>query len=154
MRALAAFVALMIASAGQAHADDIAGGWLFETSKFEGDCLIKGTMTFRPTGLKNAYSCEFESEQICGPQNQNLYIRVKQTCTAQRIGRQVAIKSSVLSVVERRPAVPPGVDANAFYLADNFIVTLSRSLLEMVGGHYDEQRKLAARFWREIDLIS
>jgi hypothetical protein len=146
--------AIMMVSAAPATADDIGGSWLFETSTFEQDCLIKGTMTFRPTGLRNAYACEFESEQICGPLNGDLYIRVKQTCTAQRIGRQVAIKSAVLDVVERRPAAPPGVDPDALYLADNFIVSLSKSLLEMVGGHYDEQRKLAARFWREIDLIS
>lgn len=135
-------------------ADDLAGDWLFDTSPFNDDCKIKGFMTFRPTGLRNTYTCTFESEQICGKDNYVQYIRVRQSCTAQRVGRRVAIKSEVVKVLEHKPPLPAGVPPENVYLADNFIVTLSQNLKEMIGGHYDAQRQLAARFWRDIDLIS
>ncbi|MDZ4760838.1 MAG: hypothetical protein SGJ21_07185 [Alphaproteobacteria bacterium] len=151
---VAAGLGAAMASAPAFAADDVAGEWLFDTSTFNGDCKIKGFINFRPTSLKNTYTCTFESEQICGKQNGNLYIKVKQSCTAQKVGKQVAIKSKVDKVVERRPPNPPEWAAEDGYLADNFIVSLTKSLTEMVGGHYDEQRELAARFWRDIELIS
>jgi len=144
--------AVMLSGMTPAVADDIAGDWLFDTSKFAGnDCQISGRITFKPTAVKNTYTCVFENEQICGPLNGNLYIRVRQTCTAQRIGKQVAIKSQVDKVLERRPAIPFPED---YYLADNFIVQLSADKAEMNGSHYDEQRQLKARFWRDVELIS
>jgi hypothetical protein len=151
----AAGLGLVMASAPAWAADDVAGDWLFDTSTFDGDCKIKGYINFRPTALKNTYTCTFESEQICGPQNPAArYIKVQQSCTAQRVGKQVAIKSKVMKVLDRNPPLPEGIPPEATYLADNFIVSLTQSLTEMIGGHYDEQRQLAARFWRDIDLIS
>lgn len=147
--------ALALASAGPAYAraqDDVTGDWLFDTSKFAAnDCQISGKITFTATPVKNTYNCVFESEQICGKLNDNLYIKVRQTCTAQRIGKQVAIKSKVDKVLERRPTIPYPED---WYLADNFIVQLSNNKQEMNGSHYDEQRQLKARFWRDVELIS
>lgn len=132
-----------------AYADDLKGQWLFDTSKFDGDCMIKGVMTFTPTPTPNSYTCVFVSEQICGPQRNDIYIKVKQTCTATKIGSQVAVKSAVAQIMEFRPqGFEPG------YYADNFIVTMSKSRTEMRGGHYDEQRQLKAHFWRDVDLIS
>lgn len=153
---LAAFgCALALASAGPAYAraqDDVTGDWLFDTSKFAAnDCQISGKITFTATPVKNTYNCVFESEQICGKLNDNLYIKVRQTCTAQRIGKQVAIKSKVDKVLERRPTILYPED---WYLADNFIVQLSHNKQEMNGSHYDEQRQLKARFWRDVELIS
>jgi len=143
--------AVVLSGMAPAAADDIAGDWLFDTSKFAEDCQISGRITFTPTPVKNTYTCVFENEQICGPQNFNLYIRVQQSCTAQRIGKQVAIKSKVNKVLERRPEIMFPEDS---YLADNFIVQLSNNKAEMNGSHYDEQRQLKARFWRDVELIS
>ncbi len=134
-----------------AFADDVSGQWLFDTSKFAGnDCQITGRMTFTETKVKNTYTCLFVSEQICGKLNGNLYIRVQQSCTAQRIGKQVAIKTKVDKVLERRPNIQ---FPEEYYLADNFIVELSGNKQEMNGEHYDEQRQLKARFWRDEQLI-
>lgn len=154
MRRLAAILGCSIAltAAMPAFADDVAGDWLFDTSKFaDNDCQISGRITFTQTSVKNTYSCVFESEQICGKLNGNLYIKVRQVCTAQRIGKQVAIKTKVDKVLERRPA---SLFAEDGYLADNFIVQLSNNKQEMNGSHYDEQRQLKARFWRDVELIS
>ena len=132
--------------------DDVSGDWLFDTSKFaDNDCQISGRITFKPTAVKNTYTCVFESEQICGKLNGNLYIRVRQTCTAQRIGKQVAIKTKVDKILERRPVIPYPED---YYLADNFILQIAPNKAEMNGSHYDEQRQLKARFWRDVELIS
>jgi hypothetical protein len=143
--------AVTLSAMAPAFADDIAGDWLFDTSKFAEDCQISGRITFKATAVKNTYTCLFENEQICGPLNGNLYIKVRQSCTAQRIGKQVAIKSKVDKVLDRRPQVPYAED---WYLADNFIVQLSNNKAEMNGSHYDEQRQLKARFWRDNELIS
>ena len=150
-RALAS-AAMLFVAASPAFADDLAGKWAMETSKFDGSCKIVGSFTMNATALKNTYNCEFVSEQICGDEKKpDLYIKVKQSCTAQRVGRQVAIKSKVVSVVDRKPAIP---NPEQFYYADNFILTLQKNMAEMLGGHYDEQRNLKARFWREEALIS
>lgn len=157
LKVLALSIGLSVSAAGLSPAqaaDDLAGDWLFDTSDFNGDCKIKGFMTFRPTGLRNTYTCTFKSEQICGKTNYVQYIRVRQSCTAQRVGSRVAIKSEVIKVLEHKPPLPAGVPPEEVYLADNFIVSLSKNLKEMLGGHYDAQRQLAARFWRDIDLIS
>ncbi len=152
-RKLAAILGCTIAlsAAMPAFADDVAGDWLFDTSKFaDNDCQISGRITFSQTPVKNTYTCVFESEQICGKINGNLYIKVRQTCTAQRIGKQVAVKSEVAKILDRRPKIPYPED---YYLADNFIVQLSNNKAEMNGSHYDEQRQLKARFWRDVELI-
>lgn len=153
IRSLAGALMLFVA-ASPAFADELAGKWAFETSKFEGDCKIVGSINLTPTALKNTYSCDFISEQICGPSYGVQYIKVKQSCTAQRVGRQIAIKSQVVKVLDRKPQLPPGEMAENYYWADNFILTLQKNLAEMLGGHYDEQRNLKARFWREEALIS
>ncbi len=155
-RKLAAIFGCTVAltAAMPAFADDVAGQWLFDTSKFAGnDCQIVGKITFMTTPVKNTYTCVFESEQICGKLNGDLYIRVRQVCTAQRVGKQVAIQSEVDKVLERRPYMPPDL-AKMQYLADNFILQLSANKAEMNGEHYDEQRSLNARFWRDVELIS
>jgi hypothetical protein len=142
--------AVALTAAMPAFADDLTGDWLFDTSKFaENDCQISGRITFKETSIKNTYSCKFESEQICGKANFELYIRVQQTCTAQRTGKQIAIKTVVDKILEVRP---PNYPTN--YLADNFILQMQKNLSEMVGQHYDEQRQLKARFWRDKELIS
>ena len=117
------------------------------------DCQITGRIVFKQTSIKNTYTCVFESEQICGPENGNLYIRVKQVCTAQKVGKQVAIKTTVDKVLERRPKVAAEYMQYG-YLADNFILQMQKNLAEMIGQHYDEQRQLKARFWRDVELIS
>jgi len=153
LRRLAAILGCTIAltAAMPAFADDVAGDWLFDTSKFaENDCQISGRITFTQTPVKNTYNCVFESEQICGKLNGNLYIKVQQSCTAQRIGKQVAIKTKVDKVLDRKPKIPYPED---WYLADNFIVQLSNNKAEMNGEHYDEQRNLKARFWRDVELV-
>jgi hypothetical protein len=154
MKRLAAAFGCVVAltAATPAFADDLTGDWLFDTSKFaENDCQISGRITFKATSIKNTYTCKFESEQICGKINGNLYIRVQQLCTAQRVGKQIAIKTTVDKVLERRPKVE---HPEWGYLADNFIVQMQKNLAEMVGQHYDEQRQLKARFWRDQELIS
>jgi hypothetical protein len=149
-RLLAVFgCAAALSSLAPAFADDVTGSWLFDTSKFMGDCQITGRIVFKNTSIKNTYTCVFESEQACGPENGNLFIRVKQVCTAQKVGKQVAIKTTVDKILEVRPT---GRGAN--YLADNFIVQMQKNLSEMIGQHYDEQRQLKARFWRDVELIS
>ena len=75
--AIAAAGIVGVMAAIPAQADDLKGQWLFDTSKFDGDCMIKGVMTFTPTPAPNSYTCVFISEQICGPQKNDLYIKVK-----------------------------------------------------------------------------
>lgn len=146
-----------MAAGAPAHAakpkpDELAGDWLLETSDFEFNCFITGTINFKPTSMPGIYTCNFVSEQICKSGDvEELYIQVQQSCAAQKVGKQVAIKSKVVRVRERRPAVP---NPEQWYLADNFIVTLTDTGLEMLGQHYDEQRQLKARFWRDRDLLS
>jgi hypothetical protein len=151
VRALLAILGLSatMATAAPAFADDLAGDWLFETSTFDTDCMIKGVITFKKTQLSNTYSCTFQSDQICGPANVVRSIKVQQNCTAQKVGKQVAIKSEVGRIIGVTPA---GYQPN--YLADNFVLAISKSLNEMLGDHYDEVRQLKARFWRDLDLIS
>jgi hypothetical protein len=134
-------------------ADELTGDWLFDTSKFAGDCQISGRIRFTETSVKNTYSCKFESEQICGPLSNNLYIKVQQSCTAQKVGKQIAIKTQVDKILDRKPKLDPLI-AFESYLADNFIVQMQKNLSEMIGQHYDAQRQLKARFWRDIELIS
>jgi hypothetical protein len=153
LRRLAAIFgcAVALTAAKPANADELVGDWLFDTSKFaDNDCQISGRIRFTETPVKNVYSCKFESEQICGAINGNLYIRVQQSCTAQRIGKQVAVKSKVVKIEERRPLI---ANPEEWYLADNFIVQLSNNKAEMNGEHYDEQRNLKARFWRDVELV-
>jgi hypothetical protein len=143
------FIATLTA-ATPAFAGDLDGHWLFDTSKFaDNDCHISGQMTFTETKVRNTYSCRFVSEQICGPINGNLYIKVEQSCTAQKVGTQVAIKAKVDKILERRPQIADPELAVQSYLADNFMVQLSKNLQEMIGEHYDEQRQLKVRFWRD-----
>lgn len=147
LRALALVFGIGAATALPAFADNLAGDWLFETSVFEGECKITGKINFKPGKLSNSYTCTFESDQTC--KTGVTLIRVKQTCTAQKVGRQVAIKSAVASIDKVEPA---GYLPN--YLADNFVVAIQKNLSEMIGDHYDEVRELKARFWREEQLIS
>jgi hypothetical protein len=140
------------APAYAAKVDELAGDWLLETSDFEQNCFITGTINFKPTSMPGIYTCNFVSEQICKTGDvEDLYIQVQQSCAAQKVGKQVAIKSKVVRVRERRPDIP---NAEQWYLADNFIVTLTDTGLEMLGQHYDEARHLKARFWRDRDLLS
>ncbi len=149
---IAAVGLLGVIAAGPTLADDLKGQWLFDTSTFDGDCMIKGQMTFTPSPSPNSYTCVFISEQVCGPLNPGLRsIKVQQDCTATKIGSQVAVKSVVNHVISRVPAVE---NPELGYLADNFIVTMSKSHTDMRGGHYDEERQLKAHFWRDVDLIS
>jgi hypothetical protein len=142
--------AVTLSAMAPAFADDVAGDWAFDTSKFaDNDCKISGKIHFKPTAIKDTYTCVFESEQVCGKLNFGLYIRVQQSCTAQRIGKQVAIQTKVDKILEVRPK-----DYPTNYLADNFIVQLSKNLQEMNGQHYDAQRHLQARFWRDEQLVS
>lgn len=144
--AFAAAGALFAAGASSAHADDLAGDWKFETGVFDGSCKITGSFRFIQTRSKDTYTCEFESEQFCSADQTS--VKVRQSCTAQRIGKRVAIKSRVEEVIERKP------DYGGSYYADNFIVSISRKGVELVGGHYDEIRTATARFWRELELLS
>lgn len=141
----------MAVAAPAASADELVGDWLFQTSVFEGDCMIKGTMTIRKTQLRNTYSGTFLSEQICGPKYFNMYIKVSQTATIQKVGKQVAIKSQVKQIIEGRADIQ---DFRSDYLADNFVLAMSKNMNEMLGDHYDAQRQLKARFWRDEQLIS
>jgi hypothetical protein len=141
-----------VMAAAPAWADDLKGQWLFDTSVFDGDCKITGQMTFTPAKAANTYTCVFISEQICGPKHPELQsIKVQQDCTATKIGSQVAVKSVVNHVIARKPMVENPADT---YYADNFIVTMSKGLNEMLGGHYDVVRQLKAHFWRDVALIS
>jgi hypothetical protein len=153
MKRLAIISASVIAltAATPAFGDDLTGNWLFGTSKFaQNDCQITGHITFNATSIKNTYTCKFESEQTCGPADDNLYIRVQQVCTAQRVGNNVTIKATVDKVLERRPKID---HPELSYLADNFIVQMQTSLVEMIGQHNDELRQLKVRFWRDTELF-
>ncbi|MEZ5939098.1 MAG: hypothetical protein R3C52_12920 [Hyphomonadaceae bacterium] len=154
-RLLAIAVCAAAVGAGAANAQQsLVGKWRLETSEFDGDCKIDGEMTVTPTDSDNVFDCSFISIQQCGPLRDNLYIKVKQSCTASILGSQVSIRSHVDKVIEHQPPVPPGIPAEAYYLADNFFVVASKNFQEMIGGHYDEVRKLKARFWRVEDLTS
>jgi hypothetical protein len=62
-RNLAAIFGCTVAltAAMPAFADDVAGQWLFDTSKFAGnDCQIVGKIFFTPTKVKNTSTCEAE----------------------------------------------------------------------------------------------
>ncbi|MBI1340005.1 hypothetical protein GC169_07330 [bacterium] len=141
-----ALCALALAAAPAAFADDLSGDWLFETGVFDGNCKISGTFRFMSTRVPDTYTCVFTSEQVC--EGSTAYVKVKQSCTAQRIGSRVAIKSKVAEIIEERPF------ADGLYFADNFIVSVTKKGAELVGGHYDEIRTATARFWRDLELLS
>jgi hypothetical protein len=146
--ALLGVFALFTAMPAFATEDDITGTWRVETNVFEADCKIEGTFTFTPTSVRNSYNCRFTTTQTCTRGGRSA-VTVEQSCTAQRVGRQVAIKSRVERIVRREPE-----EIGSRYYADNFIVSITRPGAEMVGGHYDEVRQLQARFWRVRELTS
>jgi hypothetical protein len=146
---LLALFCLFSAVPAFAAEDDIDGTWKLETNVFENQCKITGDFTFRATNVKNSYTCQFTSVQTCGKGSVMTSVTVQQSCTAQRVGKQVAIKSKVDKILKRQPAID-----NIGYYADNFIISITKPGAEMVGGHYDEIRQLKARFWRVRDLTS
>ena len=135
-----------------AFADDVAGDWLFDTSKFaDNDCQISGRITFTPdAGEEHLHLRVRERADLRQAQRQPLH-QVQQICTAQRIGKQVAIKSKVDKVLERRPDDSVPAKTTISPTTSSFSSPPTRA--EMNGSHYDEQRQLKARFWRDVELI-
>lgn len=153
--ALLSLAALAVVAPALAAEDEVEGRWKLQTNEFDDGCEITGSIQFTQKS-KNAYSCKFTSSQICygaGKLQKKgkpvSMTTVEQSCTATRVGKQVAIKTVVDRIVKTIPD-----DPLRGYYADNFILGITKPGREMVGGHYDEVRQLKARFWRDIDLIS
>lgn len=146
------------AQAQQSLSDNLAGEWKLETGKFSSsslgtpDCHIEGDIEIVRTAIPGTYTCSFISEQICRRSETDepyTYYKVEQSCSAQRIGDGIAIHSEVEEILEFHSVFGGGQ-----YLADNFVLRLTKSGLEMVGSQYDEVREIKARFWRDVDLTS
>ena len=136
----------------QAADNALAGEWNLETGKFNGDCHIEGVINLQKTALPGGYTCEFVSEQICtfpGQTEPYTYFKVQQSCSAQRIGDGVAIHSDVDEILEYR-----SINGPSTYLADNFVLRVTKRGAEMIGTQYDDVREVTARFWRDLDLTS
>ncbi len=149
-------IAFITSLSAQASAQDIghsiAGDWNLETGEFEEGCHIEGVINLEKTPIPGAYSCRFVSEQICkwpGVDEPHRYIKVQQTCSAQRVGDGVVIKSEVEEILEVRATTPSGG-----YYPDNFVLRLTKQGTVMLGRQYDDIREISARFWRDIDLTS
>ncbi len=140
----------------QAADNALAGEWNLETGNFDGmltdDCHIEGVITLEPTALPGGYTCSFVSEQICtlpGQSEPHTYFKVQQSCSAQRVGDGVAIHSEVEEILEFHSA-----RGSLGYVADNFVLRITKRGAEMIGTQYDEFRQITARFWRDLDLTS
>jgi len=141
----------------QTPSDNLAGEWMLETGKFSSnslvpDCHIEGSIVLERTNVPGTYTCKFVSEQIC-KEAENAepytYYKVQQSCSAQRVGDGVAIHSEVDEILEYKSIYGPGS-----YLADNFVLRVTKRGLEMIGSQYDDVRQVKARFWRDLDLTS
>lgn len=155
---MGASIALAPQAAGQQSlADNLAGEWKLETEKFASNdllphCHIEGAITLERTRVPGTYTCSFVSEQICRTSpdvEPYTYYKVEQSCSAQRVGDGVAIHSNVEEILDFHSVYGAGT-----YLADNFVLRVTKRGLEMIGSQYDEVRQVKARFWRDIDLTS
>lgn len=145
------------ALAQESLSDNLAGEWKLETGKFSSnslipDCHIEGEIEIARTAIPGTYTCNFVSEQICRQSEDAepyTYYKVRQSCSAQRVSDGVAIHSEVEEIIEFHSAFGAGS-----YLADNFVLRVTKSGLEMLGTQYDEVREVKARFWRDLELTS
>lgn len=148
MIARAALLALGLAIAPAASADDLPGAWMFTTEPTAFGCTISGEMTIKQ--LKDGkYACTFTGVQTC-TERLPKEMRTIQSCTAIRTGKQVEIKSRL----DRLTSVdPPSMLEGAEYAPDDFSLLLSASGDEMTG-KYSSHRTSPAKFWRKRELIS
>lgn len=84
---------------------NVTGAWAFETEPYRDECVLKGTMTIRPTAQPDRFVCTFTAYETCPDIN----VRAEETCVAQLTENGLAIKAAVGEV---RPAVS--------YLPDDF----------------------------------
>lgn len=98
---------------------DITGAWSFyNTTDYDGDCRMSGTMTVRETPVANVYACELTAEETC----QGHTTAAKQACYASRDGAALTINSAIQSVTGLRPGIS--------YVPDDFILKiLNESLM-------------------------
>ncbi len=122
--ALAASLILMPgkaeASAREETASGILGFWVFETTVYRGgDCRMTGQLNLSADPETGHYACELIAQEQCETWGR---ARVHQTCTAQRFGNQVSIRSRIAEVLEATG--PTGAEIDIGYVPDNFALTI------------------------------
>jgi hypothetical protein len=162
LRHLVLAAVVQIALGGSASAQqatmDITGRWLFETGKFDTSeyrdgCIMTGEIMIRSTPVSSLHSCTFTIETICKQAGREAeYYRVRQSCTAMKTGAKVMIASKITQIEETR--LRGEVVPLTGYSADMFDLTLSPNGVEMTGHQHDVVRRVPARFWRDLELVS
>jgi hypothetical protein len=72
---------------------NVSGAWSFQTQTYGDGCRMFGKMTIRPDA-SGRHVCTFSTEEHCP----DIVARAQESCTAQRNGAALSIKSTVLSV--------------------------------------------------------
>lgn len=109
-----------IANAQQAGAgiDKALGNWTFQSVPYrDNTCQMSGTMQIRPDAKTGTLSCAFTAIEACIGQEQWI---VQQTCSVERNGNQIAMRSSIINFIE----------ADVFtdsYMPDHFILNVDSS---------------------------
>jgi hypothetical protein len=162
-RALAALAASSIlgiatpSAAGQQGAVDLSGPWRFQTAGFDGDCTMGGIIRMKRAAQAGSYMCDMLVETQCRNSEDGLYEywRVKETCTAKQAGQRVQITGAITQIEEAKLFGENLSDEDReAYVPDNFVVTLQPGGQEMKGQLVDQVRRLAARLWRDAELVS
>ncbi len=89
----------------------IAGQWMF-TSWTDDACAFRGTAHLSATRTPQLYDCELTAHQVCP----SVTWRVRQSCTARRVGDQLIINSRIEEFLEGEPTEA--------YWPDNFILSI------------------------------
>ena len=114
---------------------------------------MSGEIMIRSTPVSSLHSCTFTIETVCKQEGREAeYYRVRQTCTAMKTGAKVTIASKITQIEETR--LRGEVVPLTGYTADMFDLQLSPNGVEMTGHQHDLVRRVPARFWRDLELVS
>jgi hypothetical protein len=72
---------------------NVVGAWTFQTQTYADGCKMYGELVIQPNA-SGKHICTFKTEEHCP----DILAKAQESCTAQRNGATLAIKSTVLSV--------------------------------------------------------
>ncbi|MEL7481090.1 MAG: hypothetical protein AAGJ29_05985 [Pseudomonadota bacterium] len=99
-----------------AEETNVTGNWTF-TAWIDSTCEFTGVARLGPPADDGApRSCELTARQVC---NDDLSWTVRQTCTANRSGDRLIIRSEIAEFLEGGPSPS--------YLPDNFVLSIESS---------------------------
>lgn len=108
------------ATTGSETSAEILGRWVFQTAAYRaGDCRMSGQLSLSEHPEAGRYTCELIAHEQCETWGS---AKVHQTCSAQRFGTQVSIRSRIAEVLEATG--PSGSEIEIGYVPDNFALTI------------------------------